>query len=194
MLGDVVEEFAGDVERAAGELDFHLAVLADVLDAILEQAGDMGGIGRCCDGDDGPRIRNLAGGGKNCGAAEAVADQDRWRFAGFAQMVGGPYQIGDVGGEGRVGKIAFAGAETREVEPQHRDAFGGQRNRDALCRQHVLAAGEAMREQRIGERRSFRQIQRCRELMAALSGELETFSRHVRSPWFGSGRRCQSPE
>ena len=33
VLGDVVEEFALDVERPAGELDLDLAVLADVLDA-----------------------------------------------------------------------------------------------------------------------------------------------------------------
>ena len=38
VLGDVVEEFARDVERPAGERDLDLAVLADVLDAILEQA------------------------------------------------------------------------------------------------------------------------------------------------------------
>ena len=37
VLGDVVEEFALDVKRPAGELDFDLAVLADVLDAIPEQ-------------------------------------------------------------------------------------------------------------------------------------------------------------
>ena len=68
-----------------------------------------------------------AGGGQNRGAAEAVADQDRGRFSGLAQMVGGPHEIGDVGGEGGVGEIAFAGAEAGEVEPQHRDAFGRQR-------------------------------------------------------------------
>ena len=37
VLGDVVEEFALDVERPAGERDLDLAMLADVLDAILEQ-------------------------------------------------------------------------------------------------------------------------------------------------------------
>ena len=37
VLGDVVEEFALDVERPAGERHLDLALLADVLDAILEQ-------------------------------------------------------------------------------------------------------------------------------------------------------------
>ena len=197
VLGDVVEEFALDVERTAGERDFHLALLADVLDAILEQAGDMGGIGRRGDGDDGLGVRNLPGGGKDRRAAEAVADQDRRRLAGLAQMIGGPHEIGDVRGEGRVGEIAFAGAEPGEVEPQHRDALGRQRHRDALGRQHVLAAGEAMREQRIGQRLALGQIQRGGELMAADAGELETFSRHgafsvcYLSLW---ERWCQSPE
>ena len=43
VLGDVVEEFAADAERPAGELDLHLAMRADILDLVLEQAGDMGG-------------------------------------------------------------------------------------------------------------------------------------------------------
>ena len=149
----------------------------------LNRCGDMDGIGRRGDGDDRLGIRNLPGGGEDGRAAEAVADQDRGRFAGFAQMVGGAHQIGDVGGEGRIGKIAFAGAEAGEVEPQHRDALGRQRGRDALGGQHVLAAGEAMREQRVGQRPALGHIERGGELMAAFAGELEAFSRHGRSPW-----------
>ena len=79
MFGDVVEEFTLDVERPAGELNLHLAVLADVLDAILEQMGDMSGIGGGGDGDDRLRIRNLRGGGEDRRTAEAVPDQDRGR-------------------------------------------------------------------------------------------------------------------
>ena len=123
VFGDVVEEFALDVERPAGELHFHLAMLADVLDAIPEQMRDMHGIGRRGDGDDRLRFRNLPGGGEDRRAAEAVADQERGRRAGFAQMIGGADEIGDVGREGRVGKFAFAGAEAGEIEPQHRDAL-----------------------------------------------------------------------
>ena len=153
-------------------------MLADVLDAILEQMGDMGGIGGRRDGHDRFGLRNLPGGGKDRGAAEAVADQDRGRPAGFTQMIGGADEIGDVGGEGRIGEIALAGAEAGEVEPQHRDALGGERGRDAFCRQHILAAGEAMRKQRVGLHRSIRHIQRGGKLMAAFAGELEAFSRH----------------
>ena len=109
-----------------------------------------------------------------CPAAARMAAPPRlWpiriagRFAGFAQMVGGPHQIGDVRGEGGIGEIAFAGAEARKIEPQHRDALCRQRHRDALGGQHVLAAGEAMREQRIGERLALGQIERGGQLVAA---------------------------
>ena len=61
---------------------------------------------------------------QNRSTPEAVPDQDRRRFAGISQMVGGPHEIGDIRGEGGVGEIAFAGAEAGEVEPQHRDALG----------------------------------------------------------------------
>ena len=59
LLGDVVEEFALDAERPAGERDLDLALLADVLDVVLEQMRDVGGIGRRRDGDDRLRLRNL---------------------------------------------------------------------------------------------------------------------------------------
>jgi hypothetical protein len=60
MLGDIVEEFTLDAERPAGELDLHLAVFVDVLDAIPEEMCDMGGIGGCSDGDDRPTPMPLA--------------------------------------------------------------------------------------------------------------------------------------
>ena len=52
------------------------------------------------------------------------------------------------------------------------------RDRDALRRQHILAAGEAMRKQRIGVDCAVRRIQRGGKLMAAFAGELKAFGRH----------------
>jgi hypothetical protein len=109
-----------------------------------------------------------------------VADQKRGRPPRVAQMIGGTHEIGDVRSEGGVGEIAFAGAEAGEIEAQHRDALGGERGRDAFCRQHVLAAGEAMREQRIGRGLAVGKVERRRKLVAAFARELETFSRHGR--------------
>ena len=120
----------------------------DVGDMLLEQAGDMRGIGRRRDGRDRARLRHLLRRGQHGGAAEAVADQDRGRPEHLAQVIRGRDQVGDVGGERRVGELALARAEPGEIEAQHRDAARRQAFGDALCRQHVLAAGEAMREQR----------------------------------------------
>ena len=77
-------------------------------------------------------------------------------------MIGGAHEVGDIGGERRIGKIAFAGAEPGEVEAQYRDALGRERDRDAFCCQRVLAAGEAVREQRVGRGLAIGQLQRGR--------------------------------
>jgi hypothetical protein len=84
-------------------------------------------------------------------------------------------------------KVEFANSpslEPRPVKSKRNTAipFGGERGRDAFCGQHILAAGEAMRKQRVGLHRSIRRIQRGGKLMAAFAGELEAFSRHGRSP------------
>jgi len=99
-------------------------------------------------------------------------------------VIGRSNEVGNVGREGRVGEIALAGAKAGEIEPQHRDAACCQCCRNSFRRQHILAAGEAMREQRIASWFTLGHIERGRELMAALAGELETFNRHRRSPSF----------
>ena len=156
VLGDVVEELALDAEWAAGERNLDFAGLSDVLDPFLEQARDMGRIGRGGDGDDRLGVRDLRGRGQDRRAAEAVADQDGGGFTGFAEVTGRTNEVGNVGREGRVGEIALAGAKAREIEPQHRDAACCQCCRNSFRRQHILAAGEAMREQRVGSWFAFR--------------------------------------
>ena len=73
-------------------------------------------------------------------------------------------------------------AEPGEVEAQHGDTERGQAFGDALGGMNVLAAGEAMGEQRIGARLPGRAIeQRCQILSRGI-GEIEAFSRHAHLP------------
>ena len=117
---------------------------ADRADVLLEQADDMRGIERRGDGDHRARVGNSVRGGEHRGAAQAVADQDFRRAMRLAQMLGGGDQVVDVRGKMRVGEFAFAAAQPGEIEAQHGDAGGGEPLGDALGRQDVLAAGEAM--------------------------------------------------
>ena len=111
-------------------------------------------------------------------------------------MVGGGNQILQVGTEIGIGEIAVAGAEPGEVEAQRGDAARRKAGRDAARGDHVLAAGEAMREQRGAERRIVRQVQPRSESLAILSGKLQTLAAHGwRSPGnTGLARSMATPQ
>ncbi len=175
---DVVQEFLADAEGAARERDLDLALLLNVGDMLLEQTGDVPRIGRRRNRRDRARFRHLRRGGQHRRAAEAVADQDRGRLIHLAQVIRGRDQIGDVGGKRRVGELALARAEPGEIETQHRDAARRQCLRDALCRQIVLAAGEAVREQRERDRLTRGLVEQRGKLFAARIGKVEAFGRH----------------
>jgi urocanate hydratase len=81
---------------------------------------------------------------------------------------------------GSVLELSLAGAQSGEVEAKDSDAARRQRRRNPPRRQVVLAAGEAMREQHIGQRLRIRQIERRRELMPAAAWKLETFGGHLK--------------
>jgi len=93
-------------------------------------------------------------------------------------MISGADEVRDIRGERRVGEIAFAGAQPREVEAENGDAVRRQRHRNAPRRVGILAAGEAMRKQRGGAWRAIRQVERRRQPVAAGAFELETFGGH----------------
>ncbi len=153
-------------------------MLLDGVEHVFEKMGHMGGVGRRRDRHHRPRLHNRAGCRQHRGAAETVADQQRRRLTHFAQVIGGGDEIGDVRRESGVGEFAFARAEAGEVKAQHRDALRRERLRDTRRRHHVLAAGEAMREQRIGARRPFGSVQDGGELLAFGIGEVETLGGH----------------
>ena len=204
LLGDVVEKLAPDAERPTRQHDLALALRADIRDLLLEQPGHVARIGWRRDGRDGSRLGDARRGGEHRGAAEAVADQQRGRALRAAQMIGGRHEIGDVGGEIRIGELAFARAEAGEVEAQHRDAALGERLGDALRREIVLAAGEAVGEQRKRGGLARGAFQQRRQGLSGRIGEVETLGPHRRlrgwvatiypSPGPRSGHSNRAPE
>ena len=82
-----------------------------------------------------------------------------WGPPGAAQMVRGRDEVVDVGGEVGVGKVAFAGPQAGEVEPQHRDTSGSKCFGYAFGRSALLAAGEAVRKHGISDCVSGRALQ-----------------------------------
>jgi hypothetical protein len=77
-----------------------------------------------------------------------VTDEQAGRHSGSPHGVGGSHQVLHVQREARVGEAALAVAEPGEVEAKHPDAHTGQLPCDAHGREVVLAAGEAVREER----------------------------------------------
>ena len=138
---------------------FDFALLLDFVDVVAEQARDMGRIERRGDRHHGMRVGNAVRRGEHGGAAEAVADQNGRRADRRPQMIGGGDQIVDIRRKSGVGELAFAGAEPGEIEAQHGDAAQFQALRNQPRRLDVLAAGEAMREQRDGADRPLRPVE-----------------------------------
>ena len=178
LFGNIIKEFALDPERAPGQRHLDLALFADLVDLILEQAGDVRRIAGRGNGDHRARFRDAMRGRKHRRPAQAVTDQDRRRAVCFTQVIGGGDQVIDVRRKMRVGKIAFAGAEPGEIEAQHADAAHRQPLGNALGREVILAAGEAVREQSKGCRLAQRQIEQRRELFAFGIGKFEPLGAH----------------
>jgi hypothetical protein len=186
MFGEVVDESAADAKLPARQRGLDLALGGDFLEPILEQPGDVGRIAGRGDGHHRARLRHLGRRREHGGAAEAVADEDRGRLRPAAQFVRGRDQIADVGGKRRVGKLAFARAEPGEVEAQHGDAERGERFGHALGGVDVLAAGEAVRKQRVGARLAGGAIEQRGKCLPLGIGKIEALGRHALLPVDGA--------
>ena len=178
LLGNVVEQRAANAERPALQRDLNLALRCNLGGAVAKQADDVRRIERRADRDHRARLRDAMRGGEHRGAAQTMTDQNRGRGERLAQMVGRGDQIVDVGRKGGVGKLAFAGAEPGEIEPQHGDAVKLQAVGDVACGPVVLAAGEAMRKQRDRACRPIRPVEQRGKLLALGIGKIEFFGRH----------------
>jgi hypothetical protein len=132
----------------------------------------MLGVARRADRHHRLAFGNLAGRAQHRGTAQAVADQDRGRHVGLTQVRGGGDKVGNVGREIRIGELAFARAKAGEVEAQRGDAVGGELLGDAARRKDVLAAGEAMGEQR-KRARVGRHVETSRQIAPGRAGKLD---------------------
>ena len=179
LPGNVVEEGAANPEWATGERDFQLASGADLHDVILQQADDVGRIAGCADGHHRTRLRHLGSRRQHRRAAETVANENGRCPPHARKLVGRCDKIGDIGGKRRIGELALARAQAREVEAQDANAKRGQ----AFCNPpggvHILAASEAMGEQGIGPRRGSRLVKERRETVSVSAGELKSLRRHA---------------
>ena len=111
-------------------------------------------------------------------AAEAVADQQLGRRRAIPQGVGCGHQILDVRGEGRARELAGTGAQPGEVEAQGGDPQLGEAAGELGRGPHVLAAGEAVGEQRVGDGLRIGQLQQAGQPVAAGTDEIEALLAH----------------
>ena len=88
------------------------------------------------------------------------------------------HEIGDVGGESGVGELAAAAAEPGEVEAERGDAELGQRPGDMDRRAHILAAGEAVGEDRIGRGIALGQLEPPGQPVPTGTREVEPLAAH----------------
>ena len=182
VFGEIVHECAADAKSPARERRLDLALGGDFLEAILEQAGHVGGIAGRGDRHHRPRLRHLGGCGEHGRAAQAVADQDRGGAGAAAQFVCSRDKVGDIGGKAGVGKFTLARAKPGEVEAQHGDAERGESVRDALRGMDVLAAGKAVGKQRVGARLPVGAIEQRGKFLPLGVGKIEALSRHSSPP------------
>lgn len=190
LFGGVHQELTPDAERPARQLHQRLAVRLDRRHLVAEQPRHVLHVARRAEGGDGAHLGHRPGGDQHRGAAQAVADQQRWRLAGAAQPVGRRHQVLHVGREVGVGELSLAVAEPGEVEAQHRDPVLHQRARDAGGGEDVLAAGEAVGEQRVRAHRPVRRVQAGGEHAAVRPGKAGLFALHGRR---SSAARSQLP-
>jgi len=105
------------------------------------------------------RLRYTAGGGKHRRPPKAVSDQQCRCREAVTQKVCRCDQVGNIGGEVRVGKVAAAAAETGEIKAQDRYTSRCELAADVNRGKTVLRARKAVRKQRVSPGCILRTIQ-----------------------------------
>ena len=187
LAREIVEQLPADPERPSTEDDLGLAGPLDLV-ALRDEREHVRGIGRRGDGGDADGLRDLARGREHGGAAEAVPDEELRGAIAAAQEIDGRDQIGPVRREVRVGEVPAAAAEPGEVEAQAGDAALGERRGDVRRGARVLRAGEAVREEGVGDRRRERGIQARAQGFPGCARELDLLGVRCHRVSFAPGR------
>lgn len=138
----------------------------------------------CTDRSDSACFRYTRGGGEHGRPAQAVPDQQLRCAETLTHKVCGCNQVGNIGGEIRVRKVAAAATEPGEIESQHRNALRCKFTADVSRRKAVLRARETVREQRVSARGADRTIQACGKRLSACAAETKLISQDQSPmPW-----------
>ena len=172
----VMHKIAANADRTPAKVYLGLTFGFDLIQSVAEIMGDMGRIKRCSNGGDGLDGRHLTGGAQHGCTPKGMPDQQaRCHVAAF-QIFSGGQQITDIRGKAGIGKLAVTMTKPGKIKPQHRDPHGRQSPGNAARGGDVFGTGEAMGKQGRAQQRTVGQIKPRRQLIAALSGESNSFS------------------
>ena len=184
LLGDIIEKFTLDAERSPRERDLDFALIADLVDMLLEQSCHMSRVAGRGNGHHGNRVRNAMRRRKYGSTAETVPDQDGRCAAGLPQTIGSSDKVVNIRREMGIGEFPFACTEAGKVEAQNADSRHRQPFGDPFGRKIIFATSEAVREQSEGIRLPERQVHQCREVLSLGIGKFQPLGTHD----FFSGR------
>ena len=178
FLGHIIEEFAFDAKFTPCQAYIDLTLLPKLVNIRFKQIGNVARVVGRGDSYDPARFGNFARGREHRGTAQTVAYQNCRRSMSLPQMIGGSDKVVYIRRKMRVGKFAFAAAQSGEIETQDTNAVHGQLLGDTFGRQHILAAGKAMREQRECGRLAKRQIKYRRQFFTLGIRKIKSFATH----------------
>jgi hypothetical protein len=178
----VLDEAAPDRDGAPAKVHLARSVASDVVERVVEIMRHMARIEGCAQRDDRPGGGDLSRRLQHRRPAQRMPDQQRGRHAARRQRLGGADKVLHVRREGGVAELPAGMPQPGEVEAQDGDALSRQALRDPPRRDDVLAAGEAMGEERGGQVRPLRKVEPRGQRVAAMAGKGETFGGHGSSP------------
>jgi hypothetical protein len=119
-----------------------------------------------------------------------VTDEEGRRHSRRGHGPGGDDKVIDVGRKASIAERSAADPGAREIEPEDSDSGARKRARDARSGETVLAAGEAVREDRPPAGSGLWRVEPAREAPSAAAIEIEHPARHSPAPKTGGLPPC----